>query len=150
MTRAHSTARIAERMTDYFGRQIAWLEEMSSEFSQIDQESSESELAQFAEERHAQQQKTVDLAEEFSGLKREWDDCDTCTEEERKSVRELAQRADALSLELQGRIASAVNATEAYKATVSEAIGKVRQGKGMLGKFRTSDTDDPGYLDQNA
>ncbi|MCH7960289.1 MAG: hypothetical protein IID08_09165 [Candidatus Hydrogenedentes bacterium] len=150
MTRSHSPEHIVERMKDYFIRQIAWFEEMSSDTSRIDKESSESELAQFAEEQRDQQRKTQSLAEEFSGLKREWDDCDTCFEEDRKAIRELAQRADALSVQLQARIASTLDATEMQKAAISEMMGEIRQGKGFLGKFRATGPDEPGYLDQKA
>ena len=150
MTRSHSPEHIVERMKDYFIRQIAWFEEMSSDTSRIDEESSEPELAQFAEEQRAQQRKTESFVEEFRGLKREWDDCDTCSEEDRTAIRELAQRADALSVQLQARIESTVNATEMQKAAISERMGKIRQGKGFLGKFRATGPDEPGYLDQKA
>ena len=150
MTRIHSPEHIAERMKDYFNRQIAWFEEMSVDFSRIDETLDGPELAQLVEEQLGQQRKTQSLAEEFKGLKREWDDCDTCSEEDRKAIRELAQRADALSVELQERIASAMNVTEAHKTAISETMGQIRQGKGFLGKFRASGPDEPGYLDQKA
>ncbi|MCH7907994.1 MAG: hypothetical protein IIB38_00065, partial [Candidatus Hydrogenedentes bacterium] len=141
---------IAERMKDYCIRQIAWFEEMSVDFSRMDEALGEPELAQLAEEQLVQQRKTESLAEEFRGLKREWDDCDTCSEEDRTAIRELAQRADALSVQLQARIESTVNATEMQKAAISETMGQIRQRKGFLGKFRASGPDEPGYFDQKA
>lgn len=150
MTRTHSPDHIAERMKDYFIRQIAWFEKMSIDFSPVDEELSETELVQLAEEQRAQQRKTESLADEFKGLKREWDDSDTCSEEDRKAIRQLAQRADALSVQLQEKIALAVNVTETQKNSISETMGEIRQGKGFLGKFRVSGPDEPGYLDQKA
>ena len=150
MTRTHSPDHIAERMEDYFVRQIAWFEKMSVDFSPVDIELNEAELTQRAEEQRDQQKKTESLADEFRGLKREWDDSDTCSEEDRKAIRKLAQRADALSVRLQERIASAVNVTETHKTSISEMMGEIRQGKGFLEKFRASGPDEPGYLDQKA
>lgn len=142
--------RIAARMKDYFGRQIALFETML-----VNLETIEEDLGRDAGEgmlplQSAHEKGMRDLGEEFRSLQREWEATQDLSDDERSDLGNLARRADTLCAELQARLARGASVADEGAAALRESIGRVRLGKDLLGKYGPGDGTGAAYIDRKA
>ncbi|HOZ47396.1 MAG TPA: hypothetical protein PLO37_13625 [Candidatus Hydrogenedentes bacterium] len=138
------------RMKDYFVRHVAWLEEWlkdaaSREGDRIDT-NTEAVL-----EREAQY--AVELAgfqREFDALIKEWGAAEGVDPEGRAEVSALAQRARKLAERAAAILEQARLGVEDRQQTVAKALGQLRQGRGLLEKYRPHVAGDGDWIDKKA
>ena len=141
-------ASIAERLEDYFRRQIDLFERMAEARSALpeDTQSPGWEDAQRRQEAFARELEA--LEEEFRILKREWDATPDLSSDEQQRMREWAVRAG----DMAGRAvrASAHDAEQASQMLrdLKEQRNALQQGKRLLGRLRAGERNDTGYFDE--
>ncbi len=141
---------IAERMEDYFRRQIALFEQMAEAQGALPEDTGSPAWEEAQRRQEAFARELSVLEEEFRILKREWDATPELDSEARQRMRELAAQAG----DMAGRAvrASAQDAEHASQMMrdVQEQRKALEQGKRLLGKLRAGERNDTGYLDEKA
>ena len=141
---------IVERVTDHFIRQIAWFEKLREDLGAIDDNLGDEQLDQLAQRQVKQAKGTLQLVEEFRLLTRDWRQATDIPEEQRNAVRQLARKAEALSLELQTLYEKAENRLAQERAAVKQARNALKRGKNFLGKYRVATDPSGGFMDREA
>lgn len=141
---------IATRMKDYFGRQIAWFDELLAEPEEFDTDLEEGALEAFAQRQQAQARATKDLEDEFWALLKEWEATADIAESERGSIRDLARQAEEKANILQARCDKGASKAGELAASVEEASNQLHKGKSALDKFRAQAADGPNFVDRKA
>ena len=147
MTSNPTYSNIGDRMKDYFTRQVQHFETLSEDLSSTEYSD---DLDAVAKRRQEQETITRTLAQEFWSLKREWDTEDDISPQSRADVQRLASRADELTRTLQELISSAVDVSEEYRRSLDASMGKIRQGKEFLSKYKSEEPDQHDFVDRKA
>ena len=147
MTSSPTYSNIGDRMKDYFTRQIQHFETLCEDLSSTEYSD---DLDVVAIRRQEQDNSTRTLAQEFWSLKGEWDTDDNISPRARADVRRLASRADELTRTLQELIAKAVDVSDEYRSSLDASMGKIRQGKEFLNKYKTEEPDQHDFVDRKA
>lgn len=142
---------LPHRMEDYFSRQIAWMQELLADFDTLDAELDAEDFKSMVTRQKESARKTSDLEQEFRALWKEWESkISTVPESEQAPVRELAQRAEALSLRLAELSEQAAARVDQELTTVRSALLEVRRSRENLRKYAQQFSPPPGFMDKRA
>jgi len=142
---------LAERMKDYFTRQIAWLEFLIAGFDTLEADLQAEQLNALAERQAADAAKTRDLEEEFMALWKEWQaQYQTVPGDERVAVKEMATQAEELSLRLGELSEQAERRVEDEMKRVKGAILSARKNRENLNRYGSDTLPAPGFMDKKA
>lgn len=140
-----SAPTIADRMQDFFSRQIAWLSEAAEAYRVAGDDFDMDRLLEAASERT---QSAQALEREYVALKREWDAAEPSASE-RAEVGEMANRAETLVREVETRIQEAIAHCSDRSDAIRRELGSLRKGRQEMNHYKTEDND-PGYVDRKA
>lgn len=139
---------IQGRMSGFLHRQIAMLKEMQGE---LKQSAGGSEDAAALAAHHKEREAALDaLASEFNALKREWDDTEGLSDAERGDIRTLARHAQSLIGAVQPVLDRSVDLTRDRMKALSASMAELRQGRELIGKYKTAMPRQGGGLDRKA
>lgn len=141
---------IAARMKDYFGRQIAWFDELLAESEELEAELDENALEAFSQRQQTHARATKDLEDEFWALLNEWDNTTDIADIDRESIRDLARQAEEKSRALQTRFDKGATQAGRLADSLKETSNRLQRGKTVLDKFRSQGADGPNFVDRNA
>lgn len=148
---------LAQRFHDYFGRQVAWLEELLGEYENLlaeleqSKELSSERLTELIEEQMRNTSRSDALAAEFRALWNEYQSTRSLDVDDRKELapsveraRELAGRLSQIHRDAAGRMAE-------HLARGKASYAELRKGVGMLRKYRPGGpAAGGGYVDRRA
>ncbi len=143
-------AGIAARFSDYYRRQIVWIEEAVAALDAVLTSAAEPDYDQWIEEDAERARRLDELVAEHSALKKEWDAALRLSDAERDGVQQLLRKVEALRQEFEskrsavtGRLAQAVDALQ------GEA-GDLRRGRENARKYGTDEASGGAIVDRRA
>ncbi len=145
-----SAPELVPRLTNYFTRQIAWLQQVLSEFDHFEHALNEPELDALAEQQRAHDRQLEQFAREQRGLLHEWQQAADVPETDRQAVKALAAQAKLLTDQLNLTYGHAMKTLGKMKARRTRAAQALQRGRGMLDKYRPGGDLDPGFIDRKA
>lgn len=145
-----SAPELVTRLTDYFTRQIAWLQHVLSEFDHFEHALNAPELEALAEQQRVHECQLEQFAREQRGLLHEWQQATELPEPDRQAVKALAAQAKQLTDQLTLAYDHAMKTVEKMKARRTRSAQALQRGRGMLDKYRPGGDLDPGFIDRKA
>ena len=145
-----SAPELVPRLTNYFTRQIAWLQNVLSEFDHFEHALNEPELEALAERQRTREHQLEQFAREQRGLLHEWQQTTDLPETDRQAVKALAAQAKQLTDQLTLTYESAMKTVEQMKTRRTHSVQTLQRGRGMLDKYRPGGDLDPGFIDRKA
>jgi hypothetical protein len=140
---------IAERISDYFGRQIALYKRMLAEQDQLAALLDASELDDAERLASAHARESAELEQEFNALLREWKS-NTHSLEDYAPVRALAGEAADLAGRLEEFVTVAAGNARQRREAVKREWEAIRRGQNVIDRYRTIDTSEPDRVDKRA
>lgn len=135
-------------MTDFFERQIALLEAMRAELPELEQlvaQDAESAVTDF----HRSREYALSvLAREYDLLRREWNDTEHLTPEERRRVQTLSARAQEAIAEVQPLVSRSIESAREKLGTLEGSMTELRKGRQVMRAYKTRETGPGGGLDR--
>ena len=141
---------IADRMSDLLERQLAWFETLLADLAGTGNELDGEMSAAFLARRTHQDALTDSLIDEYNSLRVEWDSARDVSDADRRRVRALTAKADALCGEVRARFDECGSAADARADEVSREIDALGRGRDMLGKYRSGPPRISGNVDRQA
>lgn len=145
-----TTPDLATRVKGYFHRQIAWLEERLAELEQFDSALREQSIEKVGAQQARREAELVHLTREHRGLLHEWRSAKNIAPNDRALVRELAERAQTLTEQLQSRYEGASQRVQTEMERHGASLKALHRGRTMLRKFRPGGGDQAGFIDTKA
>lgn len=143
-----NTLDIAGRLADFFARQILVLEEMRVELPQL-QEIVDASIEEAAIDFHKRREQALAiLAKEFELLKREWDETEGITADERAQVESLSRRAHDLIEQVQPLLAKSVANARGKMAAMEASMTELRRGRQVTRAYQSRDGRQGSGLDR--
>lgn len=142
-------AGIAERISEYFTRQIALYRVMLAEQDQILARMEAGEWAAVEKLTSVHARESAALEREFYALLREWESAERSARES-GPVRALAQQAAELAVKLEACATVAAGNARERREAVKREWEAIRRGQHVIGRYRTIDTHGPDRIDRNA
>lgn len=138
---------IYSRIKDCLERQIAAYEMMLNEYPDEQETDLDSGLDGLLARQTEWTRISQDLQGEMKVLLPEWRSHGDATPAERSVIEGLSARAEEIAAQLIARNDAAVARIDARLKEVSEELGRVRQGRMAMGRYR-ADTGEPGFMDK--
>jgi len=139
---------IALRVKDCFLRQIGWFEALLTDLATLDGHPDGPDADFFALRLDEHLNTTRALAREFEVLTGEWRATDEPTDADRREMRALARRAEALAAELKQRYDRADRRVQARLAELTEVWNSLQRGRDMLKKYAPGQPADASFVDK--
>lgn len=143
-----NTSNIAGRMANFFERQIAVLDEMREELPALKQVIESDAQAAAVEFHRRREHALAILAKEFELLKREWNDTEGLTPEERSNVEQLSAKAQNLIAELQPMVSTSITFAQEKMEGMTSSMNELRRGKQVMQAYKTREPGEGGGLDR--
>ena len=140
---------IAERISDYFTRQIALYTLMLAEQDQILALLNAGELEDAEKMAASHARDSAALEQEFHALLREWHS-NTHSPEDYAPVRALAMEAANLAGRLEVFVSVAAGNARERREAVKREWEAIRRGQNVIDRYRTIDTSEPDRIDKHA
>lgn len=150
MSGSLANADIVRRMKDYFGRQVAWFEELRDALAAFEGPVELEGLDGLLEEDGVRARKSKAFEEEFSALKREWDRAESIPESAVDEMRAIAGRAEKLAGDLEEAFEKAAQSTGAGAEALRERLAELKTKGQSLGKYRAEPSENAGLIDRRA
>jgi hypothetical protein len=143
-------AGIADRMADFFERQLKWIDDGFAFVETLPREPDTETLEAFvtADARRARELRT--LEHEFHALKKEWDQSGDIDPARRNRVRDLASRAEERSLALSERMEQVRGSLSQVGTELEQELSGLRVARQNVRKFRQTDSPGGGIVDRQA
>lgn len=138
---------LLERATDYFERQIEWLETLQNNYETIEYRMEERDIERIETMQQRFDAESREFERELQALSAEWEAA-SLTEDDRAAIAPLARRAETLANEVAETFRS--NAVDVDKARdrLLDQFTDIHRGKRLLGKYRTE--SEPRFVDREA
>jgi hypothetical protein len=141
---------IATRFSDYYCRQITWIEESVAALDAVLASSTEPDYGAWVEEDANRVRRLDELVAEYSALKKEWDATPGLSAGERDGVQQLARRVASLRQDFESRrLAVSARLAQAADALQGEA-GLLRRGRENARKYGTDEASGGAIVDRRA
>lgn len=140
---------IADRLRDYFARQITLYKQMLAEQDQILALLNAGELDETERLAALHARESAALEQEFAALLREWNSR-THSEIDYTTVRGLAREAASLAGQLEQFVAIAAGNARERRQAVKREWEAIRRGQNAIDRYRTLDDREPDRIDQRA
>ena len=139
---------IAERLSDYFERQIAHYKKLRDEHDTITRllDAGDMDGAEAMSSAHARD--SAQLEKEFTALLREWQ-ADKPGQDAQSAVRSLARQAADLAHELEVIVNAAAGDVRERRNAVKREWEAIRRGQNVIVRYRTINTSEPDRIDRN-
>ena len=139
----------ADRLSDYFQRQIAHYKTMLSDHDRISSllEAGDLDAVESLTGSHARE--SALLEREFTAILREWQS-EQQSEAARTTVRRLAREASDLATQLETILNSAAGSARDRRNAVKREWEAIRRGQNVIDHYRTSTGSEPDRIDKNA
>ncbi len=141
---------IAGRMEDFFGRHIASLRQAMSDLQSFQENFTEDHYDSLVEIQEKSAGLSDSLAKEFAALKREWDETEGIGVSERERIQALSDEAGTLTEKVQCLLQENGERVATKSREFEAAIAELRQGRGVLHKYRLEDPSSSNHMDRNA
>lgn len=143
-----NTLNIAGRMADFFERQIAVLDEMSAELPDLERIVEQDAVSAGVDFHKRREHALAILAREFELLKREWDETEGLTADERAHVEALSREAQKRIAGIQGLLTRSVSRAQEKMTTMEVSMTELRRGKQVMRAYKTRESGEGGGLDR--
>lgn len=141
---------IAARLSDYYARQLAWLDDSIAALDAVLGSSAEPDYDRWTEEDAQRARRLGELAAEFNALKKEWDGTPGISPADREHVRALAQQFDARAAEFDARRKTVTERLAVSIELLRGESGTLRRGRENARKYGTDDASGGGIVDSRA
>jgi hypothetical protein len=125
---------IAERMRNYFQRQLAWLDRWSAELPENPLQS-DAEWKSLADVFVQYQKELLQLEEEFYLLERDWQAAEDITDAERSEITALAQKARTQADHMAQWFTKTSECAASERDAVEKKLQDFRQSSGAVRKY---------------
>jgi ABC-type transporter Mla subunit MlaD len=149
----HHPARdtVAERVKDYFTRQIAWFESLLAELdAALAAAAADPELRNLAQTHAAHVEATARFEDEFRSLVAAWRTATDVSQAQRDEIRLLARRAEALAARLGEAYQRAMKLVDTRAERVRETLHELARGHDLLRKYHQGHSPDAWFIDKRA
>ncbi len=150
MSDALGNVDIAQRMKDYFRRQIDWFEQMRLELQRLENGLEGEEFEQVADQDRRRAQVSRALHDEFAALKKEWDRTGPIADTDREAVRAIARRAEEIGNDLQQVFDRVAHKAGTRAEALRNEFGRLRHNKGWMTKYRPTGQEGASFVDRKA
>lgn len=127
---------LVARVKDFFGRQIAWYEQVLDDLGSVEQHLAQQDLDGLVQQRDRHAADLERIEREFSDLAREWEAAAAIDPADRDAIHAVAQQAEALAAQVASRYECAQHVAGERLDTVRQALGALGRGRGFLRKYR--------------
>ncbi len=141
---------IAARLSDYYARQLAWLDESIAALDVVLASNAEPDYDRWTEEDAQRAKRLGDLVAEFNALKNEWDRTPGISPEDRESVRALSKKFDTRAADFESRRKSVTARLAASIDALRGESGTLRRGRENARKYGTDDDSGGAIVDRRA
>lgn len=150
MTSQRAGAEIAARYSDYYRRQIAWIEESIAALDAVLASSAEPDYNTWIEADAQRARRLDELVAEHSALKKEWDAASALGASDRDAVQQLARRVESLRQDFESRrLAVTERLAQAAHSLLGEA-GDLRRGRENARKYGADEDEGGAIVDRRA
>lgn len=141
---------IAARLSDFYTRQFAWLDESIAALDAVLGSSAEPDYDRWTEEDAQRAKRLGELAAEFNALKKEWDTTPGLSSADREHVRALARQFDARAAEFEARRKSVTARLAQSIDALRGESGALRRGRENARRYGTDDASGGAIVDRRA
>jgi len=143
---------LAERTKDFFARQVAFFEKLAVRFESIAQDIQCEDLTGLLERQRLDEAESSALTQELEALSPEYEAATDLSDEDRAAIRDLADRARELALQLGEVNEAADRALGERMVEARSALNELARGRDMLDKYRPFRDDRSGgaFVDKKA
>lgn len=145
-----ANAGIAERLSDFFERQLKWIDDGFAFLDSLPHEPDTETLEAFVTSDAKRARELTTLEHEFHALKKEWDRSDSVDPLGRAKVRELATRAEERSVALSERMEELRASLSQLGTELDKELSGLRIARQNVRKFRQTDSPGGGIVDRQA
>ncbi|MBX7256089.1 MAG: hypothetical protein K1Y02_06980 [Candidatus Hydrogenedentes bacterium] len=138
---------IYSRIKDCLERQIAAYELMLNEYPSSDEADLDSDLEGILARQTEWTALSQDLQREMKVLFEEWQRNSTASAEQHSAIDALSSRVEEIAAQLISRNDAAVARIDQRLKEVGEELGRVRQNRITMGRYRPG-KDEPGFMDK--
>ncbi len=143
------TVNIADRMKDYFIRQIACYEETIAAYHTLSSSGGTQDVAAALSRHSALAGRAKALEMELRALLPEWNSSKEVTAAERTEIQELAQRTEVMARRLKEQNDASLQQVYKHMERIREDLGRIRRGRNTARRYRQSD-DHASFVDRKA
>jgi hypothetical protein len=131
-----ATSDLVERTKDFFTGQIAFYERLLAQYESIAQDIQGTNLAELLEQQRLDETELSAMARDFEALAAEYKAATDLSDEDRTAIRDLAERARGLTLELCEVNAAADQTLSQRMADTRTLLDDLARGRDMLDRYR--------------
>ncbi|PCJ57675.1 MAG: hypothetical protein COA73_10515 [Candidatus Hydrogenedentota bacterium] len=140
---------IAQRLMDYFQRQSAWLESVQEELKEMPDSLQSDDLDEVIGTTLQWDTRNKALAEEFVVLKKEWDRTEDIPSSDRKAIQALARDVESKVETVRILFEQSAALAGEKSLAMKESLDELKQGRGVLGKYKAPSSPDSSYFDSS-